>query len=348
MLAAPEELDEKALFAVDQFLMQGGTVILAASPYTVDLQRQLSMTEKKTGLEDWLEHNGITLEKKMVLDPQNSPFPVPVQRNLGGFMIRETKLVNYPYFVDIRPDGMNEDSGVTSGLQQLTMNWPSPITIDPEKNKGRKVTRLLESSEKSWVSSSTSIQPDFKTHGDLGFAVEGEQGQQLLAAAIEGGFTSYFTGKPSPLLKKDEDAAEAPMKKDGEEKEEQVISRQLDKSPDTARIILFGSNSFLSDTVLSISSSVMRTNYLGPVQLVANTVDWSLEDRGLLSIRGRSHFSRPLNPITKNKQLFWEYLNYGLVLLGLAIIWLLRLRIRKRAEERQLAFLQLETGRVSS
>ncbi|CAK8717331.1 ABC-2 type transport system permease protein [Candidatus Electrothrix laxa] len=364
MLTAPEELDEKSLFAVDQFLMQGGTVVLAASPYKVDLQKQLSLAEKKTGLEDWLAHNGITLEKKMVLDPQNSPFPVPVQRNLGGFTIQETKLVNYPYFVDIRPDGMNEDSGVTSGLQQLTMNWPSPITIDPEKNKGRKVTRLLESSKKSWVSSSTMIQPDFKTHGDLGFAVEGEQGQQLLAAAVEGGFTSYFTGKPSPLLKKDEDAAEAqqnpmqnplqdPMKKDGEEKEEQVIIRQLDKSPDTARIILFGSNSFLSDTVLSISSSVMRTNYLGPVQLVANTVDWSLEDRGLLSIRGRSHFSRPLDPITKNGQLFWEYLNYGLVLLGLAIIWLLRLRIRKRAEERQLAFLQqpelqLETGRVSS
>ena len=92
----------------------------------------------------------------------------------------------------------------------------------------------------------------------------------------------------------------------------------------------------------------MRTNYLGPVQLIANTVDWSLEDRGLLSIRGRSHFSRPLNPITKNQQLFWEYLNYGLVLLGLAVIWLLRLRIRKGAEARQLAFLQPETGRVSS
>ncbi|WLE98073.1 MAG: Gldg family protein [Candidatus Electrothrix communis] len=364
MLAAPEALDEKALFAVDQFLMQGGTVILATSPYKADLQKQLSMTEKKTGLEDWLAHNGIVIEKQMVLDPQNSPFPVPVQRNLGGFTIQETQLVNYPYFVDIRSDGMNEGSGVTSGLQQLTMNWPSPITIDPEKNKGRKVTRLLESSEKSWLSSSTLIQPNFKTHGDLGFAVEGEQGQQLLAAAVEGGFTSYFTGKPSPLLKKDEDPATAqqnpmqnplqdPMKKDGEEKEKQVISRQLDKSPDTARIILFASNSFLSDTVLSISSSVMRTNYLGPVQLMANTVDWSLEDRGLLSIRGRSHFSRPLDPITKNGQLFWEYLNYGLVLLGLAIIWLLRLRLRKRAEERQLAFLQqpelqFETGRVSS
>ena len=357
LLAAPEELDEKKLFAVDQFLMQGGTVILAASPYQVDLQGQLAMSEKKTGLEEWLQHNGISIEKQMVLDPQNTPFPVPVQRNLGGFMIRETKLVNYPYFVDIRPDGMDEDSGITSGLQQVTLNWASPVTIDAEKNKGRKVIRLLESTDKSWLSSSTMIQPDFQTHGELGFAVEGKQEPHLLAAAVEGGFTSYFTGKPSPLLKKekeDEKKQQTPAEEEGaeggegKEKEAQVIIRQLDKSPDTARIIVFGSSSFLSDTVLGISSSVMQTSYLGPVQLIANTVDWSLEDRGLLSIRGRSHFSRPLNPITKNQQLFWEYLNYGLVLLGLAIIWLLRLRIRKRTEARQLAFLQPETGRVSS
>ncbi len=351
MVAAPQELGEKELFAVDQFLMQGGTVILAASPYAIDMQRQLSMTAKKTGMEDWLKHNGLLIEEQTVLDPQNTPFPVPVQRNLGGFMIQETQLVNYPYFMDIRTDGMNEDSGITAGLQQITMNWPSPITIDPDKNKDRKVIRLLESSEKSWLSSSTTIQPDFQPHDDLGFAIEGEQGQHLVAAVVEGGFTSYFTGKPSPLLKKEEQPEQTPPmpgQPEKEQKEEQIIGRQLDKSPDTARIILFASNSFLSDTVLSISSSVNRTSYLGPIQLIANSVDWSLEDRGLLSIRGRSHFSRPLDPISKNEQLFWEYLNYAFVLLGLALIWLVRLRIRKQAEERQLAFLQPETGRVSS
>ena len=359
ILAAPEELSEKEVFAVDQFLMQGGTVIVAASPYTIDLRGKLSMTAKKTGLEDWLKHNGLVLEQQMVLDPQNTPFPVPVQRNLGCFMIHETQLVNYPYFVDIRSDGMHQESGITSGLQQVTMNWPSPITVDPEKNKGRHVTRLLESSAKSWVTASTVLQPDFQTYKELGFAVEGDQKHHLVAAVVEGGFTSYFTGKPSPLLKKDEndektEQAAQQEKQEDKEKEEQVIARQLDKSPDTSRIILFASSSFLSDTVLNISSSVNRTSYLGPVQLMANTVDWSLEDRGLLSIRGRSHFSRPLHPITKDEQLFWEYLNYAFVLFGLVIIWLFRLCIRKQAEKRQLAFLQFdqseqsETGRVSS
>ncbi|XOF34667.1 MAG: Gldg family protein [Candidatus Electrothrix sp. YB6] len=355
MLAAPDKLDKKKLFAVDQFLMQGGTVVLATSPYEVNLQGRLSVDEHKSGLEEWLAHNGITLEKKMVLDPQNTPFPVPAERNLGGFVVRETHLVNYPYFVDIRPDGMNEDSGITSGLHQITMSWTSPITVDQEKNRNRKITRLLESSEKSWVSESMQVQPNFQMHGDLGFPVEGEQGQQLLAVAVEGGFTSYFTGKPSPLLKKDGDKTEGdqsemgqtPTEQEKEEEKEEIIIRQLDKSPDTARIILFASNSFFRDRIIGTISNVKQTGYLNTIHLMANTVDWSLEDRGLLAIRGRSHFSRPLNPISKKWQLFWEYLNYGLVLLGLAVIWLLRLSLRKRSEAQQLALLQPGKWRVS-
>jgi ABC-2 type transport system permease protein len=350
VIAAPENLDEKQLFAVDQFLMQGGTVLLAASPYKINLDQELSVAPHTTGLEDWLAHNGLSLGKSMVLDPQNSPFPVPAQRNLGGFTVQEIKLVKYPYFVDIRPDGMNNDSGITGGLNQLTLNWASPIAIDQEKNKGRKVLRLLESSDKSWLSTSTEVQPNFKQHGELGFPIEGKQEKHLLAAAMEGSFSSYFAGKPSPLLKKEEKAKEEPPKPEGadkeKEKKEQVIVRQIDKSPDTARIILFASGSFLSDQLLGISSSVMRSNYTAPVHLAANAVDWSLEDRGLLAIRGRSHFSRPLNPISKKGQILVEYLNYGLALLGLAGIWLLRATWQKRARQAQLDFLRPLSGRI--
>ncbi|MGR0480698.1 MAG: Gldg family protein [Candidatus Electronema sp. V4] len=351
VLAGPEELDEKRLFAVDQFLMQGGTVLIAASPYKVSFEGELSLNPRKTGLEDWLAHHGLSLRQELVLDPQNSPFPVPAERNLGGFTVQEIRLVKYPYFVDIRPDGMNQESGLTGGLNQLTMNWASPIEINAEKSKGRKIVRLLESSDKSWVSAATGIQPDFALHPGTGFPVdESKQGRQLLAAAVEGSFSSYFTGKPSPLLKQEE--KEEPKPEDGaedkKEKEERVIIRQIDKSPDSARIILFASDSFLSDTILGISSSVTRTSYLAPVQLAANAVDWSLEDRGLLAIRGRSHFSRPLHPISKQGQQFVEYLNYGLALLGLAAVWLIKMSWRRRSRRAELELLGPLARRTAS
>lgn len=200
MVISPENLDDKQVFAIDQFLMQGGSVLMATSPYSVGLEGALSVTPHNSGLTDWLAHHGIELDKTMVLDPQNSSFPVPAQRNIGGFTVRETHLVKYPYFVDIRPDGMNNDSSVLQGLNRVTMNWTSPVEIDDEKNSDRTVTRLLESSPGSWLSASTQVQPDFRRYGDLGFPVEGEQSRRLLAVVVEGSFSSYFAAKPSPLM----------------------------------------------------------------------------------------------------------------------------------------------------
>lgn len=350
LVMAPEAMSDKQLFAIDQFLMRGGTVVIGASPYAIGLDRDLTVEKKASGLEPWLAHMGVKIEEEMVLDPQNSPFPVPVQRQVAGFTVQETRLVNYPYFVDIRPDGMNRDSGLLAGLNQLTLNWASPITVDAEKNKERKVVRLLESSEKSWTSSETRVQPNFKTHGELGFAPGDQPGRKLLGVALEGQFTSYFSGKESPISLTAEEAEKpgqppAPGQPP-EEKKKRVISKQLDKSPESARIILFSSNTFVSDSLLGIGSTVSRTAYLAPVQLIANSVDWSLEDRGLLAIRGRSHFSRPLLPMTRDLQLIFEYLNYGLAFFGLFLVWLVRRRVVRGRERRHLALLQQSLGRI--
>jgi len=348
MVVAPESFSDKQLFAMDQFLMQGGTVVIAASPYAIGIDNTLSAKKQTTGLEDWLGYHGITIGDELVMDPRNSAFPVPVQRRVGAFTVEETQLVNYPYFVDIRPDGMDQQSGLMTGLNQLTMSWPSPITVDTEKNKDRRVTRLLESSEESWLSSSTEVTPDFKAYGDFGFPMGEERGRQLVAVAVEGRFTSYFAGKPSPLAaeKKAETPPPAGQDKQESDKAESVITRQIDRSPESSRIIVFSSPTFASDTALSIASSTMRTSYLGPVQMMTNAADWSLEDRGLLAIRGRGHFSRTLLPMTRDTQMFWEYANYLLAAAGLLLVWLFRRNIVKKARERQLAMLQQNAGRV--
>jgi ABC-2 type transport system permease protein len=54
----------------------------------------------------------------MVLDPQNAAFPVPVERQAGFVQHPETHLINYPYFIDIRADGMNRASGLITGIDQ--------------------------------------------------------------------------------------------------------------------------------------------------------------------------------------------------------------------------------------
>ncbi len=353
LLVAPDKLDDKQLFAVDQFLMRGGTVIAATAPFDIQRSGALSAQKHDSGLADWLSHHGITLAEQSVLDPQNAAFPIPVERPLAGFVVRETQLVDYPYFVDVRGEGLTADDGITAGLNQVTITWPSPIEIDSEKNGERQVTRLLQSSDQAWTSDSLDIQPNFGTHGRLGFPVSEERDRQLLAVAVEGRFESFFKDKPAPVDAADEapDAPDAPPPNasddapsakaestDGEDAAP-VITRVIERSPESARILLFASNSFLSDEMLELASAGLGTRYLKPVELIENAVDWSLEERGLLAIRGRAQFSRTLDPLDQEGQMFWEYLNYGLALLGLFVVWLIRQQIRLRARRRYAAIL---------
>lgn len=362
ILAAPQALTDKQLFAVDQFLMRGGTLIMATSPYAIETRGALAARKQASGLTDWLTAQGIQVPEQLVLDAQNAAFPIPVNRRVGGFVVQETQMVDYPYFVDIRSDGMTQDNAMTAGLNQVTMTWASPIKLDQASQGERRVTRLLESSPNAWTSDKLEIQPDYRTYPDTGFPPANAPGQQLLGVMIEGRFESYFKDKPSPLATPEQEP-EAEQNDDGHDhgahdqhehgqneqaQDEQpadaaqtpALSRIIARSPDSARVILFASNSFISDDMLNLASAAMRSRYLQPVQLVANAVDWSLEDRGLLAIRGRAQFSRTLDPLDRDTQLFWEYLNYGLAILGLLVIALLRRQFNKTARRRYAAVLE--------
>ncbi|AFL72706.1 Gldg family protein [Thiocystis violascens] len=351
LVIGPEDLDEKQQFAIDQFLMQGGTAILAASSFHVDLTGgSIAARRAATGLDDWLAHQGLHLEPTLVLDPQNTPFPIPVQRDLGGFVVQEIQTLDYPYFPDVRADGLAETSGITSNLGQITLNWSSPIRVDADRNAERQVIELIQSSAGAWTSDSDDMQPDFEQHGPLGFARGDDQGRKLLAVAVEGRFQSPFAGRPSPLLAREEDGAAAdssiPDESEETEKSQPVFSGVVESSPPSARLILIGSSSFLTDTAISLAGEATQSRYLKPIELIQNAVDWSLEDRGLLTLRGRGQFSRLLEPIGQQRRLFWESLNYLLALGGLALVFWLYRRLRARREQGYAAI--LSNGGTSS
>ncbi len=350
LLMSPKDLNEKQLFAVDQFLMQGGTVLAATSPYSASFMGgKLTLQPHQSGLSDWLKHHGLSIDNKIVMDEQNAAFPVPISRNVGGFQIQEMRMLDYPYFIDVRREGLNQDNLITSELPQATIAWASPIVAKTQPQ--RKVTPLLSSSERSWLSSNTDIMPQLNANGESAYVPEGEQQAHTIGVMAEGKFTSYFAGKDSPLLaeKSEETSPAVPEENaaldgslDTETKPEKptVISSVIEHSPGSARIILFSSNDFLRDQILQMTGSAGGSEYLSTLQMTANAVDWSLQDAGLLSIRSRGHFNRTLPPMNVDEQAFWEYLNYFLAALALALVAGIQFQ-RKKAQ--QLSFAQLLT-----
>ncbi len=313
LITAPNGMGPKEIFAIDQFLMKGGSVIAMSSPYTMTLGQGLGLAKLEGEFKDWLKHHGITMEEKLVLDMQNKAFPLPIMRKVGGNQVQEVRMIEYPYFADIRNNGFNQDNPITANLEQVTMAWSSPILVDETINSSREVVELMKSSDKSWLSEDTEIMPTIDNDGIAPFAITGDFSSHLLGVATKGKFTSFFAGKQSPIILEEND-----------EKSVNISRDVLEISPNTSQIILFSSNDFLRDQTLTIANSAIGSEYRGSMDLIANTIDWALEDGGLLSIRSRGKFNRTLPSIDHDTQLFWEYLNYGLIILALVLIALIR------------------------
>ena len=310
VVIAPQDMTDKERFAIDQFLMRGGSTVVAAGRYMLSpllMAGILAVDETESGLDDMLASYGVSVGDKLVMDPQNEPLPAQVERNVGGFRVQEIQRVDYPLFVDVRRDGMAKESPITADLPAVTLHWTTALEVAQAGNESREVVTLLRSTDQSWLSRFANVEPDKENFPEFGFPVEEERQSAVLAVSIRGSLDSFFRGKSSPLAGNGEDQAT----------EGQAF---IETSPDSTRLLVVGSGAFLDDVALSFSRSLSADRYLFNLQFLQNTVDWLAEDEELLSLRSQGTYTRLLKPLDEREQTLWEALNYAVALIAVVAL----------------------------
>lgn len=328
VLVAPQGLGEKELYAVDQYLMRGGAVIVATSNSKLSVNQytgSLTMEPLDGTLDELLAHYGVTVQPLLVLDQQNAPFPMQVRRTVNGVQVQEIQPLDYPFFVDIRSANMAAGNPIVSNLTAVTLNWAAPLTVDPTRTAGREVTPLLNSSARAWTQSAASIEPNFDLYPDTGFPVITATQTYSLAVALQGTFESYYKGKPSPLISETlaltaTTGAQTP------------VAGTLESSAGNARLVVIGSSEFVDDIVLNLSSRLSGERVQNNLKLMQNAVAWATEDTDLLTIRARGTISRGLYSLSEGTQSFVEGANYVLALAALAVVGIVS-AVRRRNEK---------------
>lgn len=346
LLVAPAELTDLQRFSVDQYLMRGGAVVALAGNYLLDLtpySQSLKLKKVQSGLTDLLDHYGVTVADSLVMDEQNEPFPIPVARDLGGMIVQEIRQIDYPFFVDVRSDGMDGEHPITASLPAVTLNWVSPISLDRDVPAASRVTTLLRSSPRSWLVEDPDIEPDFDRYPGNGFAPGDDFEPRKLAVAITGSFISFFRDKEDPRLNREDgeealDEGEANGHDHTEEEQHRLPPQPLiKKSPDTARLVVVGSTEFINDNVIRMSQSMGMDRFLNSLEFVQNIIDWSVAEEDLLSIRSRGSHARLLKPLSREEQRFWEWFNYGIALAALLFVSIYGAGRRRREKPLELA-----------
>lgn len=229
LVIGPNDLDPEQVFEIDQFLMRGGTVIIATSAFTTSRMDQTLLANRAvSGLEDWLAHHGISVERTMVMDLNNVGVPVAVTREVGGFMFNEIHMIDYPFIVDVRDKGYVDDHPIVRNLDQMTFAWGSPLMLDAELNSDRTVVEILRSSEDSWTDSNPELSPKYDADGNSAYVQGADTEPRLLAVSLKGTFTSFFEESPLLVEAREQAAAEAAARAAAEAEEPETDSNESD------------------------------------------------------------------------------------------------------------------------
>jgi ABC-type uncharacterized transport system involved in gliding motility auxiliary subunit len=276
LVVHPKDLGDEALYAIDQFVMRGGTLLAFVDPYAEseagDPLLGLSaepMQDRSSELNRLFEAWGFRVDpSRVVLDAGNA-----LMVDIGsGVPVRHLGMLG------IGRDGMAPDDVVTAELDRIHLATAGHIELLDEQ--GLDITPLLQSSEDSMLvgASRVSLLPDPSAlHDD--FVPDGTR--RLLAARIEGRFNSAFPEGPPP-------ATEA-----GEE--------HLARAANTVSVLVAADTDLLTNRLWVQVRRLLGQQFLQAFAdngaFLTNALDHLSGSRDLISVRSRGSFSRPFERV---------------------------------------------------
>ncbi|MBN1295740.1 GldG family protein [bacterium] len=304
------DLPDRALYAIDQYLMQDGKVIVLTDRVTLNPDQGLSAASTDQSIHGLLESYGISIAKELVADRSNAM----AMFNSGMVRFR----LPYPFWPKIGRLGFSPDNPAVNQLESLVLPWTSPLSITGQVD-GRTVVPLVETSEVSWVTREPfDLNPQQKW--DI---TEDDLRKSILAYDLTGRFISYFSGKPIP---KD---PSAPLTAGEEEETEE----EIDSSTDQGRLIVVASTRFITNQFLSLHPENMM--------FLQNIVDHLAIGNDLIGIRSRQVTDRPLSfgttdeKAVESKKTFHRVMGTVMIPILIVFFGLARTAMRKQAKKQR-------------
>jgi gliding-associated putative ABC transporter substrate-binding component GldG len=227
------EMSQSDLFAIDQFVMKGGRLLViteGVGPMNIPQQEMMKLRmrgmellqPKSSPLTGLLASYGIEMKPGLLMDEKFCPKEIQLRRvdftDSQGRKIQRLAPVNVivPYYSIYRPENYNPDHVLTLGIGPSIFITASPLFTRENPILETKAIPLVYTSEDTILRNQNliRIQRGGMSFKDWeGLKAQQDSGKFLLAVAMTGKFSSYFKGKPVPKVeeKKPEQGRVDPM-----------------------------------------------------------------------------------------------------------------------------------------
>ena len=335
LLGPTDTLTQWELYAVDQFVMRGGSLVVMLNPWDVSIlnlneqgEMNVSKLEKNSAnIGELLAAWGIGTPGSLIAEPKSHDTITVLSLIRQGQLMWQTQRA-FPYPLLPIFTVFNDTSPLVRAVSSLSLPWTTELSLTSVP--GVEHVALVSSSTEAL----TVTDPAFALEPGAQLAAVGSMSggsERVVAATATGELPSYFAGKDAP-------AKPAKPSKEGEDADEDnelVTSRdkKLDKGP--GRVLVIGSNLGLEDLsrdtifegfdlgALTGQDFTIIDKFKGwgarlqnwevrlgqiqhtlgdNIQFLFNVLDWSILKEALVEIRSKQYQRRPLEQLDEGQQ----------------------------------------------
>lgn len=316
ILGPKQTYTERELYLLDQYVLQGGNLVVAAEGVDVNIAEAGGEGTFSFPLENELDRllfrYGIRINKDLIQDLNFSYIPV-----MGGNFGNQEQMVPLPWPFYFNA-GRVQAHPITKALDQVNFRFAS--SLDTVKADGVIKTPLIFGSdnEKIIPAPSRVAFSDIEQEPNV---AEFSLKNLPLAYLLEGEFTSLFKNRFVP-----EGFPKADFKESGK-----------------GKVVVFGDGSVFQSQMslqgnqpLALGEDPFAQTTYANKQLLQNLVQYLSDPEGIIAARNRTLQIRPLNKVKISQQkAFWQGVNVVLpvVILGILggiILFLRKLRYSKK------------------
>ncbi|MDP7548939.1 MAG: Gldg family protein, partial [Alphaproteobacteria bacterium] len=288
MIAHPLGLDEKALYAIDQFVMGGGRVLVFVDPYseaTASMQKQRgrqAVEQASSQLEKLLNTWGVSVATNRVI----GDFETAQQVNAGR--AGRTRVVRYLVWLQLGPGNLSTEDVVTADLGPIMLANAGSIKALPESEIV--ITPLISTSAQAMRMETNLVR--FGPDPDRLLGVFKPDGvRHIIAARLGGNVKSAFPDGPPKA------EGEAADKKEGST----AGQPHLRESSSPISVIVVADTDLLHDQFWLRRQNLMGQEVIVPIaanaDFVINALDNLSGSSDLIGLRSRGKSSRPFDVV---------------------------------------------------
>lgn len=310
VIAGPQSaFSEQEKFVIDQYLMQGGKLLLLMNGVLLDYRALAEEGESpsmpnQSNLDDILFHYGLRINPVLIKDLQSLTIPVSVKEDGLNAVI---KPIRWHYAPLLNPSAGHP---VSKGLLHVKSEFASSIDFTGKDPAVRKTPLLYTSAHSKEVNVPEMIRLDINEYQSVD--KEFVQSELVVAALLEGSFSSVFTHRDIPEGLPAYDSIRA-------------------RSPETRMIVVASEEIIRNEPGQALGYDSYSEITFGNVDFLLHSLHYLTDDLSLMSLREK-HWT--LRLLDRNKMQDKPALPFLFTLiLPLVLIvscWLAYFFIRKR------------------